>query len=343
MRIPFSSAAATVSNVTEAAGIAAQEGFHAVFTGDHINCALDRHLYHRMGRGVLGEVGTTEEPNFFESLTTLSFLAGKFPNLEFGIGVMLLPIREPILLAKQIANLDAFSHGRINVGIGIGNATDREEFGVFGLKYGFAERWALAREYLEAMMEIWTKPKSSYQGKYVRFEGATIYPKPFRKPHPPLWIGGHSDTSLRIGAQLCDGWTGTATTLEEFSKYKETFLHYAKEAGRGSDSFDFVSLTRVSISKDREDARRNIDGVTLGHKATSHFGYSRSQVTDDEEAVRRLNLRAAVGTPSDVLKRLEELVEAGITYFDLYFMYPELGHLLRQAKLFAKEIIPSFS
>ena len=343
MRIPFSSAAATVSNVVEVAAIAEEEGFNAVVTGDHINCAVDRHLYHRMGRGVLGEIGTTEEPNFFESLTTLSFLAGRFPTLEFATGVMLLPIREPILLAKQIANLDAMSRGRISIGIGVGNATDREEFDVFGMKHGFAQRWELAQEYLEAMKEIWTKPKSSYQGKHVHFDGATVYPKPFRKPHPPLWLGGHSETSFRIGGALCDGWISGILSPEEFTRQRDQFLHHAKEAGRASAKLDFAMMTRVSIAKDGQEAQDNLTSVTSGHKATSHLGHARARFTDDQEAVRTLNRDAVVGTPSEVLKRIGAYVDRGLTFFDLYFMYPETGHLLRQAKLFAQDILPSFS
>jgi len=343
VRIPFSSAAATISNVVEAAAMAETEGYHGVVTGDHIDCSLDRHLYHRMGRGVLGEVGSTEVPNFFESLTTLSFLAGKFPSLELAVGVMLIPIREPLLLAKQIANLDAFSHGRVSIGIGIGNATDKKEFDLMHMKHSFSQRWDLAKEYVEAMKESWTKPTASYNGRFVKFDGATIYPKPARKPHPPLWVGGHSEMALKLGAALCNGWIAGMLTPEEYANERVRFLDYAKDAGRGSEHFDFGTMTRVSIDSSKEDAIRNLSYVTSGHKATAHLGAARAQYRDDQTALQKMNLKAAAGSPSEVLKRIEDLVEAGVNFFDLYFMYPELGLMLKQMKLFAREVLPSFN
>lgn len=343
MRIPFSSPAATVSNVIEAASVAESEGFQAIVTGDHVNCSFDRHMNHRMGRGLISEVGCTDEPNFFESLTTLSYLAGKFPTMEFAVGVMLLPIREPVLLAKQIANLDAFSKGRINIGIGIGNATDKEEFRVMRVNYKFDERWEMAREYVEALKELWTKPTASYHGRYVNFDGAVIYPKPAHKPHTPLWVGGHSETAFRLGAEHCNGWMAALVDPEEFAEQSKQFLSYAKEAGRGSENFDLATQARVSIAEFREEAERNLAYVTSGHKAIDHFGHARKDFADNETAVREMNRKGAVGSPSDVLRRLEEFVDRGVNFFDVYFMYPNIGHMVKQLKLFAKEVLPSFS
>jgi alkanesulfonate monooxygenase SsuD/methylene tetrahydromethanopterin reductase-like flavin-dependent oxidoreductase (luciferase family) len=256
---------------------------------------------------------------------------------------MLLPIREPILLAKQIGNLDAFSRGRAIIGIGIGNATDREEFKVMGMKLSYSERWNLAKEYVEAMNEIWTKPNASYHGKYANFDNATIYPKPYKKPRPPLLVGGHSDNALRFGATMTDGLWGALNTPEVTLETKTRFLEFAKTAGKGSHNFIFGTMCRVSIAATREEAISNIGFVTSGHKARTHLGHARMLFHSDQEAIKELNTAAAIGAPSDVAKRIEEFVEAGVTFFDLYFMYPDIGHHVKQMKLFAREVLPSYS
>ena len=149
--------------------------------------------------------------------------------------------------------------------------------------------------------------------------------------------------ALEMGAELCNGWIAGMLTPEEYADERLKFLGYAKDAGRGSEHFDFGTMTRVSIDSSKEDAIRNLSYVTSGHKATAHLGAARAQYDDDQTAIQKMNLKAAVGSPSEVLKRIEDLVQAGVNFFDLYFMYPELGLMLKQMKLFARDVLPSFN
>lgn len=348
IRIPFSSAAATMENVVTAAKAAEDLGYPGIVTGDHVNCELDRHLYHRMGRGVLGEPGNTNDPNFFESMTTLAYIGGMFPSLELLVGVMLLPIRNPILLAKQAANIDAFTKGRLRLGVGVGNATDRVEFDIMGLKEKMPARYDMATEWVESMKRIWTDPMASYDGKFINFKDATVYPKPFKNGHIPLWVGGISDRALNLIAKHCDGWWAALPPIEEIKPTIEKIRELRKAAGRGSDSFTVANMFRISIAKDAQEARSNVATCTSGHKMTSHWGVGRAFVTDTKDgsnnaAVEEFNKRGGVGNPSDVMKKIEEQVEAGVTYFDTYFMYPRIEHLVEQMKFFAKEVMPSFN
>jgi probable F420-dependent oxidoreductase len=117
--------------------------------------------------------------------------------------VLIIPYRPPVYTAKILATLDALSGGRLIVGAGTGWMA--EEFAALGLA-NFAERGAVTNEYLQLFKELWTKDEPDFHGKYVQVSGIGFQPKPVQRPHPPIWIGGHSGPALRRAASLGDVW-----------------------------------------------------------------------------------------------------------------------------------------
>jgi probable F420-dependent oxidoreductase len=157
------------------------------------------------------EMGEIMGPRFPEALTAAAVLAGATQRTKVLTYVLVLPYRNPVLLAKQIATLDFLSGGRIMLGTAAGHL--EREFEI--LQVPFRERGALTDEYLRAMKELWTSPEPSFQGRYIQFDRVLFEPKPVQHPHPPILIGGNSKPAMRRAASLGDGWLPWLVTRQQ--------------------------------------------------------------------------------------------------------------------------------
>lgn len=135
-------------------------------------------------------------------LTSIAFFAGCTKRIKVTNTVLIAPYHQPVELAKMYSTLDYLSGGRLIVGLAVGYM--EWEFNLLGVS--FKDRGALTDECLDAMIELWTKDKPRYDGKFVQFDHIVFEPKPTQKPHPPIWIGGYSKASLRRAARVGDGW-----------------------------------------------------------------------------------------------------------------------------------------
>ena len=133
----------------------------------------------------------------------MAFVAGQTRTLRLVTSVMILPYRNPVLTAKMLATIDVLSRGRVTVGVGVGWL--REEFEALDAP-DFDRRGAVSDEYLRIFKTLWTQDPASLRGEFYRFDSLRCLPQPVQKPHPPIWIGGHSKPALRRVARLGDGW-----------------------------------------------------------------------------------------------------------------------------------------
>jgi len=138
-----------------------------------------------------------------EQLSLMAFVAGKSRTLRLISSVMILPHRNPVVTAKMLATIDVLSRGRVTVGVGVGWL--REEFEALGAQ-SFDRRGAVSDEYLRIFKTLWTQDPASFRGEFYCFESVRCLPHPVQKPHPPIWVGGHSKVALRRVARLGDGW-----------------------------------------------------------------------------------------------------------------------------------------
>jgi probable F420-dependent oxidoreductase len=138
-----------------------------------------------------------------EQLSLMAFVAGKTRSLRLISSVMILPHRNPVVTAKMLATIDVLSRGRVTVGVGVGWL--REEFEALGAP-DFGRRGAVSDEYLRIFKTLWTQDPASYHGEFYRFDSVRCLPHPVQKPHPPIWVGGHSKAALGRVARLGDGW-----------------------------------------------------------------------------------------------------------------------------------------
>ena len=178
-----------------------------------------------------GEIPWTYS-HFTDPYIALARASGATSTIKLGTGITLVPERNPLLLAKEIASLDRFSGGRFLFGIGTGWL--REETEIFG--GDFEHRWTQTREALEVMKELWTKDEAEYHGKYYNFPPVKSYPKPAQQPHPPIIIGGLARNVLRRIVSHADGWLPNRITPAEVEDSRKRLDAMAEEAGRDPKS-----------------------------------------------------------------------------------------------------------
>ncbi len=178
-----------------------------------------------------GEIPWTYS-HFTDPYIALARASGATSKILLGTGITLVPERNPILLAKEIASLDRFSGGRFLFGIGTGWLKEETEM----MGGDFEHRWTQTREAIEVMKELWTKEEAEFHGRYFDFPLVKSYPKPFQKPHPPVILGGMAKNVLRRVVTHADGWLPNRVTPAEVEESRKKLDAMAAEAGRDPKS-----------------------------------------------------------------------------------------------------------
>jgi probable F420-dependent oxidoreductase len=150
------------------------------------------------------------QDRILDPLIALTYCAAVTTRVRLGTGIIILPQRNPLVLAKELASLDTLSNGRLIVGIGVGYL--EPEFRALGAP--FEHRGAVTDEYLAAMRAIWSQAKPAYQGRFVSFAGVQAHPQPVQRPHPPIVVGGRTAAAFRRAVQQGHGWYGFALDPE---------------------------------------------------------------------------------------------------------------------------------
>ena len=166
--------------------------------------------------------------HFVDPFVALARASGATKTIKLGTGIVLVPERHPLLLAKEISTLDLFSGGRFLFGIGAGWL--REETQI--MEGDFDHRWTQTQESILAMKELWTKPAAEFHGKYYDFPLVKSFPKPLQKPHPPVLLGGGAKNILERIIAWGDGWLPNRVTPEKLREGRATLDRLAKDAGR---------------------------------------------------------------------------------------------------------------
>jgi probable F420-dependent oxidoreductase len=233
---------------------AEQIGFDAIWVADHVlfpdKSAASHPLGYRANTGrdddnAGGGHNVRSEDPTFEALTTMSFLAGRTSRVRIGVGVLVIPYRNPVLTAKMLATMDVLSEGRIILAAGVGWL--EEAFTALGADY--ANRGAVTDEYLDIMKVIWQDPSPSFEGRFYTLPPGLQYnPRPVQKPHIPIWIGGISKPALRRAATRGTGWLGVYQTTDTTREMHATLRRGLERAGRSVDEFTFAHRLRFQVT-----------------------------------------------------------------------------------------------
>jgi probable F420-dependent oxidoreductase len=168
---------------------------------------------------------------FHEPFTLFAYMAGVTEAIGFTTGIIILPQRQAVLVAKQAATLDVLSGGRLRVGVGLG----WNEVEYISLGEDFHTRGRRIEEQVQLMRELWTRPLVSFSGRWHTIPDAGINPLPVQRPIP-VWFGGHSEPALRRIARLADGWMPNYRSAAEAGPALELLERTLSEAGRDRDS-----------------------------------------------------------------------------------------------------------
>jgi probable F420-dependent oxidoreductase len=224
---------------------AEEAGFESIWIGDHVALPAGDPLDAR-NPALQGRL---------EVLVALSFIAAVTRHVRLAAGVIVLPQRHPVLLAKQLSSIDVLSQGRLIVGLGIGYV--EPELSAFGVS--LADRAARAEEHLAAMLALWDEPTPRVEGRHVSFADVLQRPRPVQRPHPPLVIGGNSDAALRRAALTGNGWYGWDLEVEEAARAVAQLRVAAERYGRPANLGQIEVTITPNRHVDLDTARRFAD------------------------------------------------------------------------------------
>lgn len=299
--------------------------------------------------------------NALEAWTTLSAVATQTKKLRLGTCVGDVYRHHPASLAQMITTCDTVSNGRVTLGVGIGEAMNLLPFGI-----PLEKPIRKTRETIVLLKKLWTEDFIDYEGKYYSFKEAFLQPKPVQKPHPPIWIAANSPMTMKMVAELGDGWIPASIFPEEYANGLENIRNLAEKTGRDSAKIEPALFTFTVIAKSHEEARK-----TLALSAKIYFltrpriprklGYD---VTDEYDMTFRLVMKPQTtsallekakqlpdeildkapvffGTKDDIINGIEKYVKVGVRHFVVNF-YVRPDMLKDNLKLFAEEVIPYF-
>jgi probable F420-dependent oxidoreductase len=283
---------ATPEIIRHAAVRAEALGYASVWVSDHV--VVPRANVKNFGEAI------------FDPLVTLGVLAGATRRVLLGTTVLIVPYRNAVVTAKMVSTLDALSGGRVVLGVGAGWLP--AESAVLGVP--FKERGAMTDEHLAAMRELWTSRAPKFAGRYTRFDDLVFEPRPVQKPHPPIWVGGHTPAALRRTAAVGAAWHPINRPPDELRAGRTEIARLCRESGRATPPI----LTL------RNDLRILKPGETS--PPTTHGG------------------RVLAGEPAALVEQLAELRECGVEHLVLEFLAADGAELEAQMTAFAERVRP---
>ncbi len=318
--IPF----AAPDDVVRVAVEAERLGYYAVMGNDH----LTTQAYVRKR--------WPDPPNFFEPLITYAYCAPSTKTIRFMTGVIVLPMRHPVVLAKQVATLDQFTGGRVILGVGIG--AYREEYEATQPQLKSVARSDLLEEGIQGLRLLFTKRRATFHGRHYRFEDVEMFPKPLQNPLP-IYSAGNAEGSIRRAAEMCEGWLPAAMGPERIRQGREKLQKYAEAAGRDAAAVEIAPQLVVCVGKTAEAAEQ-------------HF--KKSQVYEHLLSLQQSTLKGfdidsyvsmnLIGSIDHVGELIERYREAGASHLSgLLFVSNSVDEYVDQMRMFAESVMPRFT
>ena len=280
-----------------------QLGYESVWVWDHILLGVDPYF------------------PILDALSVLTAVAARTETIRLGTGILVLPARNPVSLAKQLSSIDQISNGRLTLGMAGG--WYKREFDAIGVP--FKKRGDIMDMNLEVLTRLWQE--HSVTGSYPPYElkEAVLSPKPVQTPRPPILIGGYVDRVLKRAGVAGDGWLTYYYTAEGFAKSWTKVRNFAEEAGKDPDTLKSINQLPIYVGKSREE----VEAPMLEWLNTEWDFAGWSDSTTDS---------AVLGTVDDCIEQLQAHLDAGVQQITLV----PYKFDMEQIELIATEILPKF-
>jgi probable F420-dependent oxidoreductase len=276
-------------------------------------------------------------------LTVLAGFATRTSRMTLGTDIVVAAFHHPVRLAEDVAMLDVMSGGRFVLGIAIGYKPD--EFALYGVD--LEKRGARFEEQLAIMQGLWTQEQVQFKGTYYTLQGR-LEPKPVQQPHPPVWIGGWGDITLRRAATLADNWIpGPTADLKRLLAGRKQFLERRTAAGRAAPTE--WPLTRDVIIADSDKRARELaeEHIMVAYRREYAGGWRHpfidASIATDLE--RLMEDRFIIGGPAQCIAKVRRFVEQyGMTHLICRTFFPGMphAHIMREIELISQEVMPAF-
>ena len=317
--IPFASPKQLVEMVKKAEDL----GYDSVLPNDHMT--------------VQKYVAEKEKvpPNFYESIVTLAAAAGITERIKLITGVVPLPYREPVLLAKQASTLDRISGGRFILGVGLG--AYREEFDAVHPNWKDKPRARIVDEALICLKKLLTEDTASFSGEFFQFENLKMYPKPVQKPFP-IYVGGNSEKVMERTAKYGMGWLPACLSPKAIQDRLTRLSSYLEKEGRKLSEIDVAPQILVGMGRNKEEAIENFRKSGLYTHVVSLK--SSTLKSDDILSLDDFNL---IGNPDDIIEKVKSYEAAGVTHITgMLWAVNTIEEFFKQMETFAKTVLPAF-
>ncbi len=296
-----------------------QLGYDAVFGNDHITT---QHYVREI---------FPEPPNFYDVLITLAMAGQATTRIRLGTSLLVMPMREPVYLAKQVATIDQMTNGRFILAVGLG--AYREEFEAWaGNRYPKAHRGDMLEEGLAAFQCLINENVSTFSGKYYSFTDLEMAPKPRQKPFP-LYIGGHNIAAIERAAKIGFGWLPGWRPFHEIGERIQQLRRLAEANGRDPTEIEVAPQFSLLIGKTDEAAEKTYMQSGLVAHRTSLADTGRDpahQVTGN-----------LVGSPQLIIDKIRQLEAMGVDHCSaMAIAVNSEQEYLEQIRWFAEEIMP---
>ncbi len=259
-----------------------------------------------------------------EALSTLAAIAGRTQRVKLGTAVFLPALRNPVILANEVANLDIISKGRVILGVGIASKTPSvdKEFTACGVS--FRHRVSIFEECITLMRRLWTEPQVTFNGRHFQLDGISLGLRPVQQAGVPIWMAASAEKPQRRMLKIGDGWFPNSTSPKAFTEGWQQIEALAKESGDDAGRLHKALYTTLNINEDKAQADKEMKEFIEGYYGMPFETMSRTQ-------------SVFTGNVQDAVNWLKGFIDAGAQTLVIRFGGPDQAG---QLELCGKEVIP---